>query len=153
MPIHSCYNFVEKWVKHPSLNIGAGIWEFNFGGERTKTLDMTRHENTDYVENILDEKREADYYESVLLLNVLEHTPFPLKMLKEIYQILKIGGRLIISVPFICPKHDMPHDYWRFTNDGLKSICERAGFKTNFVEFYFECGNESLSYYRGIFFK
>ena len=150
--MHSCFEFVKEWIRFPSLNVGAGIWEFEFG-QRVKTLDMDRHDNTDFVENIFDQKREADYYESVLLLNVLEHTPYPLKMLIEMHRILKVGGYLIISVPFICPKHNMPNDYWRFTDDGLQSICERAGFKTNLVEFYYECGNKTLSYYRGIFEK
>ena len=151
--MHSCYEFVKKWVKYPSLNVGSGIWEFEFD-QRVKSLDIVQHGGlTDYVENILDRKRIGNHYESVLLLNVLEHTPYPLKMLIEIYRILKVGGYLIISVPFLCPKHDMPHDYWRFTDDGLKSICERAGFKTKFVEFYYECGNKSLWYYRGIFTK
>jgi len=151
---HSCYDFVKDKVKNPILNVGAGKFKFEFEGKIVDTLDMTQNcGNILFVENLLEKKREENSYKTILLLNVLEHTPHPLEILIECKRILIDGGQLIISVPFICPKHDMPSDYWRFSDDGLKILCRKAGLKFKYVEKYFEFGNKNLLYYRGIFIK
>ena len=36
-------------------------------------------------------------------------------------RLLKPGGHLVLSVPFLYPVHESPHDYWRLTPHGLES--------------------------------
>lgn len=59
---------------------------------------------------------------TVLALDTFEHVEFPHIAIKEIYRVLKPNGFVVISSVMNFPIHDFPHDYWRFTPDGLKSL-------------------------------
>ncbi|MFZ5656945.1 MAG: class I SAM-dependent methyltransferase [Pseudomonadota bacterium] len=67
--------------------------------------------------------------DAVLLLEVLEHLPDPERALAEIVRVLRPGGILILSVPFLYPVHDAPFDYQRYTEYGLRSALARAGLE------------------------
>lgn len=66
--------------------------------------------------------------DTVLLFEVLEHTGAPEDVLSEIHRILKPGGTLLMSMPFLYPIHDAPHDYQRFTSHGLSRRLADQGF-------------------------
>ncbi|MGH2396945.1 MAG: class I SAM-dependent methyltransferase, partial [bacterium] len=65
--------------------------------------------------------------DAVVMCEVLEHLPDPRRALEEAYRVLKPRGRLCGSVPFIIPIHGDPHDYFRYTEDGLRTIL--GGFR------------------------
>jgi SAM-dependent methyltransferase len=67
-------------------------------------------------------------FDSVLLLDVLEHLAEPEVALREAYRVLKSEGRLLVTIPFAYPLHDQPHDYQRFTLHGLVYRLRKAGF-------------------------
>lgn len=66
--------------------------------------------------------------DSVLLTEVLEHCPEPEAVLQEIARVLKPGGFMFLTVPFIWPIHTVPHDEFRYTPFALRRLLERAGF-------------------------
>jgi SAM-dependent methyltransferase len=66
-------------------------------------------------------------FDTVLLLEVLEHMRDARAALGEIARVLKPGGQLLLSVPFLYPLHDAPHDYRRYTSCGLVAALQRAG--------------------------
>lgn len=70
-----------------------------------------------------------DSFDSVCLLDVLEHLPEPENSLNEIARILRPGGFLYISVPFMYPIHDAPHDYQRMTVHGLRRWLDNSGLE------------------------
>ena len=47
--------------------------------------------------------------------------------LYEINRILKPGGKLFFTVPFLWNLHDVPFDEYRFTPFSLKRLLEKAG--------------------------
>ena len=69
----------------------------------------------------------------VLCFDTIEHVEFPRKALEEIHRILKPNGIAVISSVMNFPIHDYPHDYWRFTPEGFKSILRP--FSSSFVGF------------------
>lgn len=65
--------------------------------------------------------------DALVMLEVLEHLRFPSAALCEAARVLRPGGRLLLSVPFLYPIHDAPHDFQRFTTYGLAREIESAG--------------------------
>lgn len=70
----------------------------------------------------------SESMDAVLLLEVLEHLPDDHKALTEIRRVLKPGGRLYLSVPFIYPVHDAPADFRRYTVFGSRHVLATQGF-------------------------
>lgn len=66
--------------------------------------------------------------DTVILTEVLEHCPDPAAVLKEVHRVLRAGGLLFLTVPFIWPIHCVPHDEFRYTPFSLRRLCEEAGF-------------------------
>ncbi len=72
-------------------------------------------------------------FDTILCTEVLEHTTDPLTVIKECARVLKPGGHLLLSVPFIYPIHEPPYDHWRFTSYGLALLCQMAGLEVCYI--------------------
>jgi SAM-dependent methyltransferase len=66
--------------------------------------------------------------DAVLMTEVLEHCAEPGAVLKEACRVLRPGGFLFMTVPFIWPIHTIPHDEYRFTPFSLERLLKEAGF-------------------------
>ena len=70
-------------------------------------------------------------FDSVLLTDVLEHVAQSSSLVREIARVLRPGGKLILSVPFYYLVHERPYDYYRYTEFGLRHLCEQAGLRVD----------------------
>lgn len=66
-------------------------------------------------------------YDSAICIEVLEHVPQPQAAVAAMARILKPGGVVVISVPHLSRLHDLPYDYYRYTEYGLRYLLEQAG--------------------------
>lgn len=64
-------------------------------------------------------------FDCVISDQVIEHIKNPQKGVNESYRVLKKGGIAIHTTCLLMPIHPCPKDYWRFTDDGLKVLCNR----------------------------
>jgi SAM-dependent methyltransferase len=71
---------------------------------------------------------DAQSIDTVFMTEVLEHVHRPGDLLREVRRVLKPGGVLFLTVPFIWPMHELPYDYHRFTPVALKAYLEEADF-------------------------
>jgi SAM-dependent methyltransferase len=61
-------------------------------------------------------------FDVIVLSEVLEHVHSPHLAIANIRAALREGGRLILTVPFLFPIHERPHDYYRYTRYGLEYL-------------------------------
>jgi SAM-dependent methyltransferase len=73
-------------------------------------------------------------YDSVVCLEVLEHVPDPAHALEEIARILTDDGVLVLSVPHLSRLHEVPHDYYRYTEYGLDYLLRRSGLEIEMLQ-------------------
>lgn len=65
-------------------------------------------------------------FDLVLCTQVLEHVRDPDRALREIARVLRPGGYTFLTTHGIWPFHPYPGDYWRWTQQGLEALLDRA---------------------------
>lgn len=100
-------------------------------GTEVKTANLRGDVEPDYVVDLENSPLPAPdgEFDAVLCFNLLEHVERYEKVVDEMRRVLKPGGRLIGSVPFLVNVHPDPHDFQRFTGEKLERLLEKAGFR------------------------
>lgn len=73
-------------------------------------------------------------YQTVFSFEVLEHLPHPQRAIAEMARVLTPGGALLITVPHLSRLHEEPHDYFRYTEHGLRTMLTDAGLEVERIE-------------------
>lgn len=63
-------------------------------------------------------------FDYVIADQVLEHVRYPWIAVEEAKRVLKSGGWLILTTCLMNYVHGVPEDYFRFTPDGIRVLCE-----------------------------
>ena len=66
-------------------------------------------------------------FDTVINIQVLEHTPHPRLLIAEMARVLKKDGALILAAPFSFRLHEEPNDYFRFSPHALRKLCAEVG--------------------------
>ncbi|MFN3840666.1 MAG: class I SAM-dependent methyltransferase [Cyclobacteriaceae bacterium] len=72
---------------------------------------------------------QAETFDTIILSEVLEHIAEPDVLWAEMARMLKSGGKIIVSVPFLYKIHEAPHDYFRYTEFALKNFATKNNLK------------------------
>jgi SAM-dependent methyltransferase len=131
---HDVMIHVQKYISGRTLDFGAGLAKYReiIKQKATEyiTLDIVPGDNIDVVGDVLNSPFDKEAFDTVISTQVIEHVRKPWIMVQEIHRILRKGGICILTAPFLIPYHADPHDYFRYTAEGVKSLFEDAGFKT-----------------------
>lgn len=147
-------NFVKNGV---ILDAGAGQLRFKPFFEKSIYLSQEHQEGIKLkgMQNIkydlispLDKKipLKDNCLDAVLSNSTLEHIRYPERFFAESYRVLKPGGRIYISVPFIALEHEVPYDFQRPTRYGLQSWLNDANFTNIKIEASSTCVQGIISY-------
>ena len=72
---------------------------------------------------------ETDTFDTVINLQVLEHTLHPEVMVREIARVLKKGGKAVFLIPQTSALHEIPTHYYNFTKYWVQEIFPAAGLE------------------------
>lgn len=85
--------------------------------------------------------------DSILITEVLEHCPYPALILKETARVLKPGGKVVFSVPFLWYLHESPWDFYRYTPYAIQMLFKDAGFALPVLETFGDSDLALLHFY------
>jgi SAM-dependent methyltransferase len=73
-------------------------------------------------------------FDAVVAFEVFEHVFNIDEMLTELRRTLKPNGKIILTMPFAWPEHEVPYDFGRYTPFGVASVMERNGFSVQTIQ-------------------
>lgn len=137
-----------KMIPKGSLVLDAGA-----GNQIYKSLlKHTQYESADF-EQIEKEYISSTYvcdlknipvedcrFDFIFFNQVMEHLPDPKLVLLELNRVLKPGGKMIYTGPLFYEEHEIPFDFYRYTQFGLKELFSKTGFhieRLEWLEGYF----------------
>jgi len=152
----------KRYMTGRMLDFGCGSKPYKdlFDVEEYVGLDIEEsghsHQN-EQVDVFYDGKTipfEDNHFDSVFSSEVFEHIFNLERVLSEIHRVIKPGGHLLISVPFVWEEHEIPHDFARYTTFGIDHLVTKTGFEvieiqktTNHVETVFQLWNAYVWHY------
>jgi SAM-dependent methyltransferase len=101
------------------LNIGSGGWSL---GTNVLNVDLLPFAGVDLCGDIHALPFAAGSIDALVCTGVLEHVPDAPGAVASMHRILRPGGEIFCTIPFLQPYHEDPDDYRRFTNSGLKEL-------------------------------
>lgn len=118
-------------------DVGAGPTQFQdlFSRFIYVGIDFLPYEDVSIVADLTKELPLADKSCDVIVLsNVLEHIPYPLDLVRECSRMLRPGGMMVGTTPFLMQVHQAPFDFNRYTKFQLERLLSDAGFTRTEVE-------------------
>lgn len=128
------------------LDVGAGDAPYRelFGHCEYLTTDWegSSHEGAFEVDVVAHADAlplEDSAVDAALLTQMLEHVPNPAAVLGEVARVVRPGGGIFLTVPFVWELHELPFDFWRFTPGSLDRLLAQAGFTEVQIEARNDC--------------
>jgi len=93
---------------------------------------------------------EDQKFDYAFTTSVFEHVFNLDELVDEIYRVLKTGGKLAITCPFVWEEHEQPYDFARYSSFGITHFLEQHGFEVERLEkssTYFPTVMQMLSAY------
>jgi SAM-dependent methyltransferase len=136
-----------RLITSPVLELGTG-----YGGATCRDLvksnglsyygtDVAAGDGVDFVANFERLEDLAVFqtiapFGSVFVLNVLEHTFDPIRILDNARTLIRQGGTLVVLTPAVWPLHNYPLDAWRILPNFYEEYARRKGIRL--IDDYFE---------------
>lgn len=119
------------------LDVGCGTMPYRedfvhceqYVGLEFDTPENRAAKHADYFYDGVTFPFENASFDSVICNEVLEHVFNPRQFVGEVQRVLKPGGSLLLTVPFIWDEHEQPYDYGRYSSYGLTHLLESSGFQ------------------------
>jgi SAM-dependent methyltransferase len=71
---------------------------------------------------------EDNSFDAVFSSQVLEHVVDIDLSLSELFRVIRPGGQILATLPFVWCEHEQPHDFRRYTTFGIEALLARHGF-------------------------
>jgi SAM-dependent methyltransferase len=112
---------------------GARIADVGAGGRRitpgTVTIDVLEGPDIDLSCDIHVIPLPDASFDCVFCTGTLQYVQDPARVMAEIHRLLRPSGLVHLELPFLQGYTPDPEDYWRWTLQGARLFCDRAGFE------------------------
>jgi len=134
--------FTKAGKRQRLLDLGCGVKPFlpvySRYSEQSVGMDVETSPHDVKVADVIYDGKHIPFgdqeFDIVFCTEVMEHVPEPSEFLAEIYRVLKPGGVVIMTTPFLVPLHEEPHDYYRYTKHGIHHLLGKTGFRNIEIE-------------------
>ncbi len=153
-PVYSPYYLIRRgilegiyenknYIKGKVLDFGCGTKPYKYvfaevteyiGVDFENTGHPHEGEHIDFFYNGKHLPFSDNTFDAILSTEVFEHIFNIDELISELYRVLKPGGFILITCPFVYPEHEAPYDFARYTHFGLINIFENAGFNLIVVD-------------------
>jgi SAM-dependent methyltransferase len=113
---------LEEFAGGIILDCGAGRRQVYY--ENVVNYEIVDYDTTDVIGVGEHLPFHDNSFDAILSLAVLEHVRDPFQCANEISRVLKPGGKLFCTMPFLQPLHGYPHHYFNATHQGLRCLFE-----------------------------
>lgn len=130
----------KKYAKGKLVDIGCGTMPYR--KELESQLELYVGVDHPQTSKLYSPKRRPDVladasklpfdkntFDTALLLQVLEYVKSPHDVMNELVRVLKPGGILILTSPFLYPLHDIPYDRARYSEAFLKDLVHNSSLQ------------------------
>lgn len=144
-PFYFIRNALYKKIKEYAPELRGKLLDFGCGSKPYESLftNVSHYTGLDYdsqghshlnehIDVMYDGERipfANDYFDSVFSSEVVEHIFNLEQIIPELNRVLRKGGTILITCPFVWNEHEVPVDYARYTQFALKHLLEKNGFK------------------------
>lgn len=120
--VHLEQFIIRHASKRKTLDLGSAWSPYAEHFSNRVSADIEAREGVDVVADAHNLPFADGEFEVVLCSEVLEHLHTPERAVSEMYRVLQPGGELILTTRFMFPMHDVPHDYFRYTETGMRHL-------------------------------
>ena len=142
-------NNISELGQHLSgkiLDVGCGTQPYKhllhyteYKGMEYDTPDNRKYKNADFFYDGAHFPLQDKSFDSVLCTQVLEHVFDPELFISELSRVIKPGGKILLTVPFVWDEHEQPYDFARYSSFALKYLLEKNKFE--FIEHRKTCND------------
>ncbi|MBN2174265.1 MAG: class I SAM-dependent methyltransferase [Bacteroidales bacterium] len=114
-----CGNKPYKEIFNVREYIGVDI-KINGYEQNEKYIDVFYNGHTlPFDDNYFDSAFSSEVFDDIFNLE---------EILSELKRVLKPGGHILITYPFVWDEHDVPYDFARYTSFGMEHLLKESGF-------------------------
>lgn len=104
------------------FNLGSGAQEIRGRGFRVYNLDLVRYRPVAVVGDVCRLPIRSGSLFAAVSNVVLEHVDDIGEALSEMERVVRPGGFIYVSLPFLLPFHSCPDDHRRWTHEGARAL-------------------------------
>lgn len=127
-------HFVPLYAKGKTLDVGGGSSKYREIITKTVSDYLVSDLYGELGVDVVTDARKMSFpdasFDTIVSFQVLEHIDDTTAAVREMYRVLKRGGCVIATAPFLGAEHGHPSDYHRFTIEGIQWHFEHVGFTT-----------------------